>query len=82
MIILISLCVIVFFGGAFCFQSSLPPSDEHSLQSYNDQGTVEIKGIVATDPEIREKTIHLNLSATDIKLDEEWQEISTQSSGC
>jgi len=76
MIILISLCVIVFFGGAFCFQSSLPPSDEHSLQSYNDQGIVEVKGIVATDPEIREKTIHLNLSATEIKLDEERQEVS------
>jgi len=76
MIILISLCVIAFLGGAFCFQSSLPPSDEHSLQSYNDQETVTIKGIINTDPEVRGKTIHLHLSATDIKLDEEWQEVS------
>ena len=76
MIILISLCVIALFGGAFCFQSSLPPSDEHSLQFYNDQETVTIKGIINTDPEVREKTIHLHLSATDIKLDEEWQKVS------
>ena len=75
-IILTSLCLFALFGAAFHFQSSLPPTDEYSLQFYNDQETVEIKGTVATDPEIREKTIHLNLSATEIKLDEEWQEIS------
>ena len=76
MIILISLCVIAFFGGACHFQSSLPPTGERSLQFYNDHGIVTINGIINTDPEVREKTIHLHLSATDIKLDEEWQKVS------
>ena len=75
-IILTSLCLIALFGGAFYFQSSLPPTDERSLQSHNDHGTVEIKGIINTDPEIRDKTIHLRFEATEIKLDKEWQEIS------
>jgi len=74
-IILISLCLVAFFGGAFCFQSSLPPNDESSLQFHNDHGIVEIKGIVARDPEVRDKSTHLHLSATEIKLAKEWQEV-------
>jgi len=76
LIILASLCLIALFGGAFCFQSSQPPNDESTLQFYNDQGTVEIKGMVNADPEVRDKTTHLRLSATEIKLDEEWPEVS------
>jgi len=64
------------FGGAFYFQSSLPQVDEHSLQFYNDQGTVAFKGIINTDPETSDKTIHLQMSATDIQLDTGWQEVS------
>ncbi len=75
-IILTSLCLIALLGGASHFQSSLPLTDEHSLQFYNDQETVAIKGMVDTDPEIREKTSHLRLSASEIKWDEEWQEVS------
>ena len=75
-IILISLCLLALFGGAFHFQSSLPLTNERSLQFYNDQGAIAIKGIINTDPEVREKTVHLRLSATDIKLDTEWREVS------
>jgi len=76
LIILASLCLIALFVGAFCFRSSLPIVSENCLQFYNDRGTVEIKGMVNADPEVRDKTIHLRLSAAEIKLDEEWQEIS------
>ena len=75
LIILTSLCLIALFGGAFYYQSSLPPDDESSLQFYNSE-TVEIKGMVNTDPEVRENTTHLYLSATEIKLDNGWQEVS------
>ncbi len=75
LIILTSLCLIALFGGAFLFQSSLPPDDENSLRSYNSE-TVAIKGIVDRDPEIRDKTTHLRLSATEIKVDTEWQPVS------
>jgi competence protein ComEC len=76
LIILTSLCIIALFGGALRFQSSLPLTDERSLQFYNNQGTAEIKGMVATDPEVRDKVTHLRLSADEIKVDNEWHEIS------
>ncbi|MFC1966910.1 DNA internalization-related competence protein ComEC/Rec2, partial [Chloroflexota bacterium] len=36
----------------------------------------EIKGLVDRDPELRDKTTHLHLSAREIRLDEEWREVS------
>jgi len=73
-IILTSLCLIALFGGAFHFQSSLPPDDESHLQFYNNE-TVAIKGMVSQDPDVRDKTTHLQLSASEIKLDKEWHEV-------
>jgi len=75
-IIIASLCLIILFGGAAYFQSSLPSVDEDSLQFYNDRETVAIKGMVNRDPDIRDKTTHLHFSATEIKLDKGWQEAS------
>ncbi|HEY93151.1 MAG TPA: DNA internalization-related competence protein ComEC/Rec2 [Dehalococcoidia bacterium] len=76
LIILSSLCLIALFGGAFCYQSSLPIVNENCLQFYNDHGAVEFKGMVNVDPEVRDKSTHLRLSATEIKVDKEWQEVS------
>jgi len=75
LIILASLYLFALSGGAFCFQSSLPADDQSCLRSYNNQ-TVTIKGMVNTDPEVRNKTTHLHLSASEIKLAKEWQEVS------
>ncbi len=75
-IILTSLCLIALFAGAFCFRSSLPTVNANCLQFYNDHGIVEIKGIVNADPEVRDKSTHLRLSATEIRLDKGWQEVS------
>ena len=74
-IILTSLCLIALFSGVLRFQSSLPTINENCLQFYNDQ-TVEIRGMVNTTPDIREKSTHIYLSATEIKLDEAWHEVS------
>ncbi len=74
LIILTSLCLIALFSSALRFQSSLPAVNENCLQFYNDQ-TVEIRGMVNADPDIRDKTTHIYLSATEIKLDEEWHEV-------
>jgi len=76
LIILTSLCLIVFFGGVSYFESSLPAADETCLQFYNGRGAVEIRGMVNSDPEVRDKSTHLRLSAREIKLDKEWREIS------
>jgi len=72
LVLLTGLCLIAFFGGAFRFQSSL----DAGLQPYNDRGTVALKGIVDKDPEVRDKVTHLRLRATEIKLNEEWQEVT------
>jgi len=76
LIVLTSLCLITLFGGAFYYQSSLPPDDESSLQFYNDHPIAEIKGMVNKAPEVGDKTTRLYLSATEIKLDDGWQEVS------
>ena len=75
-IILLSLCLFAFFGGALRFQTSQPPINEHHLSFYNDQETVVVKGIVNTDPEVRDKTTHLHLSTTEIKLNNDWYEVA------
>ncbi len=75
-IILTSLCLIALFSGTLRFQSSLPTINENCLQFYNNRGTVEVRGIVNTDPEVRDKATHIRLSSTEIRLDEEWQEVS------
>ncbi len=78
-IILTSLCLVVLFGGALRYQSNLPVVDENYLQSYNsynDQETVEIKGLVDRDPEVGDRTTHLRLSATEIKTDTGWRDVS------
>ena len=74
-IILASLCLFIFFGGAFYFQSSLPPNDESHLQFYNEKGTVQVKGILSQDPDVGDKTTQLRLEATEIKLDGEWHNV-------
>jgi len=74
-ILLIAACLIALFGGASCFLASLPPEDESCLQFYNNQ-EVEIKGMVKADPEVRDKATHIRLSATEIREDKGWQEVS------
>ena len=74
-IILSALCLIALFGGASCFQASLPSGDESCLQFYNDQ-EVEIKGMVNADPEVRDKATHIYLSDIKIWRDNGWQQVS------
>jgi len=75
-IVLTSLCLVAILAGAIRFQSSMPAVDAGSLQSYNDSGMAEIKGKISTDPDVREKTTRLRLSATEIRLDNSWQKVS------
>jgi competence protein ComEC len=64
-IILAAVCLIAFFGGALCYQASLPPDDASHIKFYNGQ-EVEIQGTVSSDPEIRDRSTHLNLSASQL----------------
>lgn len=75
LIILSSLCLAIFLGGAAYFRTSLPDAGKDYLQFYNDHGTVEIRGMVDAAPEVGDESAQLRLSATEIKLDKGWQEV-------
>ncbi len=74
-IILVSLCLVAFLGGAVRFQSSLPVVDQSSLQFYNGQET-RIKGMISADPEPGERTDQLRLSAAEIMAGGGWREVA------
>ncbi|MDO8491787.1 MAG: DNA internalization-related competence protein ComEC/Rec2 [Dehalococcoidia bacterium] len=65
------LCLAAFVGGALRFQF-VPMGDD--LQQY--RGDVEVKGIVAADPEPGDRTTALYLKATQINRDGQWHDTS------
>jgi len=75
-LIVAGLCLLALFGGGLRFPSSLPPVDEHSLCFYNDTGIVEIQGMVAEEPDIRDKYCLLTFFASEIIVNGEKEEVS------
>jgi competence protein ComEC len=63
-------------GGGLRFPSSLPPADEHSLCFYNDKGIVEIHGMVAEEPDIRDRLCLLTFSTSEVTVNGEKEEVS------
>ena len=74
-IIFASLLIFTLLSAAAYAHSSLYSVDDNSLRFYNDRGSVEIRGMVAGDPDVRDKNTRLNLAASEIKLDKGWQEV-------
>jgi len=75
-LIVAGLCLFALLGGGLCFPSSLPPVDEHSLCFYNDKGTVDIQGMVAEEPDTRDRYCLLTFSASEIIVNGERKEVS------
>jgi len=75
-LIVAGLCLFALLGGGLRFPSSLPPVDEHSLCFYNDKGTGEIHGMVAEEPDIRDRYCLLTFSAKEIIVNGEREEVS------
>jgi competence protein ComEC len=75
-LIVAGLCFFTLLGGGLHFPSSLPPADEHSLSFYNDQGIMEIQGMVAEEPDIRDRHCLLTFSASEITVNGEKEELS------
>ena len=75
-VILTSLCLFAFFGGAFYSYSTLPVDGEHSIGYYNDSGELNIRGMVADEPDARESSTRLRLSDVEIEIDGNWQEVT------
>jgi len=75
-LIVAGLCLVALLGGALRFPSSLPKVDEHSLCFYNDKGVVEIRGMVAEEPDVRSTFCQLELAAQEINIDGTKKEIT------
>jgi competence protein ComEC len=69
-------CLFVLLGGCIRLQSSLPVLNEQHLQFYNNKGTAEIEGMVCAEPETGNTTSTLQLSASEIQIDDTKKEIS------
>jgi competence protein ComEC len=74
-ILLASLGIFLFISAAVYSYASLYRVDEGLLHFYNDRGPVEIKGTVAGDPDIRDKSTRLTLSASAILVDSAWRKV-------
>lgn len=72
--VLLGLCLIVLFGSAAYYQSNLRQINEKSLDFYNNR-VVTVKGVISNDPDVTEKTIHLNLSAQEIGINNNWHPV-------
>ena len=75
-LIVAGVCLFTLLGGGLYFPSSLPPADEHSLRFYNDTGILEIQGMVAEEPDIRDRYCLLTFSASEIIANSEKEEVS------
>jgi len=75
-LIVTGLCLLAIFGGVIRHPSLFPPADEHSLRFYNDKGMVEIRGMVAEEPDIRDRYCLLTFSASEIVVGGENKEVS------
>ena len=75
-LILVGFCLFTLLGGCIRFQSSLPIINEQHIQFYNDKGTAAIEGMICTEPELRNTTSILQLSASAIQIDGAKREIS------
>ena len=72
--ILVSLVLLIFFSAGFYSYESLHQINENDLSFYNDSGVREIRGIIARDPDVRDKNTHLYFSASEMKTGDEWHE--------
>jgi len=74
-LILMALCLLALFAGAWRYQSSLPTAGADTLSYYNNRGIVLVTGLVSTDPEVSNSTTQLRLRVSAIQRDQEWQPI-------
>jgi competence protein ComEC len=75
-IVLSGLGIILFVTAAAYSYSSLNVVDANRVRFYNDLGVYEIKGTLISDPDVRDQTTHLSLTASAIRLDAGWRDVS------
>ncbi len=74
--LIVSLCLLALCAGAIRYQSSQPTFNENAIKFYNGSGQVQIKGLIAGDPDVRDKNAQLQLVATQVNANGNWHNIS------
>lgn len=67
---LISTCLLVLLFGTLRYRSTIPRFDERSLAYYNDRGQVTIQGVVADEPDVRDRWINLRVKVSHLEDEE------------
>ncbi len=75
-LLLTGFCLFVLLGGNLRFQTNLHQIDEHHLQFYNDKGTIEISGMVYTEPERSGNSCTFQITATELRANGETRQVS------
>ncbi len=70
---LASACCLALLLGALRFNASIPQFNDHSLAHYNDTGWTTIKGIVAAEPDVRDRWTNLRVDAQEIHVEDQWE---------
>ncbi len=74
-IMLASLGIFLCVAAAVYSYASLYTTDEGRIHFYNDTGSWEIKGVIAGDPDIRDKSTRLTIAIEEIHLGTGWREV-------
>ena len=71
LIIAVVFTVFLFFGGTVRYTATLPEANINRLVNYTGQ-TVAIRGQIDNAPDVRDKTVHLEITASEIKTADAW----------
>jgi competence protein ComEC len=74
-VVLASLGIFLCVAAAVYSYASLYTVDEGRIHFYNDTGSLEIKGVITGDPDIRDKSTRLTIAAEEIQLEAGWKEV-------
>ncbi|MBI4318283.1 MAG: DNA internalization-related competence protein ComEC/Rec2 [Chloroflexi bacterium] len=68
-------CVAALLIGSVRYQLAIPTVDDAALQYYNGQGTVQVRGVVNSDPELRDKRLSVVVEAEQASIDGQWRDL-------
>ncbi len=74
-LLLATLGIFLFVAAAVYSYGSLYGVDDTKVRYYNDGGTVVVEGMVAADPDERDRSTRLTLAAARIGRDDGWHEV-------
>jgi competence protein ComEC len=76
LIVLASAGFIILVVSAAYAYPSLNTVKEDKIQFYNGRASVETKGIISGDPDIRDKSVQLKIASVEIKVDGGWRNVN------